>query len=348
MGIRRTFSRAGSVGRGVLRHGRTALWRVYSSLRSWGRYIVSGRRRGVVPKDKRSNQKRPEYVPGRRIRIEHLHKAFAQLPAHMNDQTKSLSLGSGVLRTLLGNDWFDRHIMSAGKRGVLTVDESSPEARERSFGVTIDLAEVIYNLQDVPNFDECMKRLYEGNIEGTLAELAFARMLYINQAPFRFIVPQGVKKRDYDFEILYPGNVIACADAKCKIEGTDFTEKRLLDVLKQAREQLPNESPGIAFVKVPSRWLADPQFAPLSVQCARRFLGGVRRIVSVKWYSTVVTWNNNMMMIQHAYKEISNSVTDFGNNVNWNVFKSDAYPPEWNGAPPHWQRIFYFPGGKPR
>ena len=189
--------------------------------------------------------------------------------------------------------------------------------------------------------------MYEGNIEGTLAELDFGRMLFINKVPFLFVILQDVKKLDYDFEILYPSGIVACADAKCKIEATTFTENGIRNVLNEARKQLPNERPGIVFVKVPARWLEDPNFVPLSIQCARKFLGGVPRVVAVKYYCSPVVWANNVLIIRHAFKEVSNPITEFGNNLNWDIFQKGEFPPEWNGSPPWWQRFFCFPTGNP-
>jgi hypothetical protein len=140
---------------------------------------------------------------------------------------------------------------------------------------------------------------------------------------------------------------VACADAKCKIEATTFTENGIRNVLNEARKQLPNERPGIVFVKVPARWLEDPNFVPLSIQCARRFLGGVPRVVAVKYYCSPVVWANNVLMIRHAFKEVSNPITEFGNNLNWDIFQKGEFPPEWNGSPPWWQRFFCFPTGNP-
>jgi hypothetical protein len=120
-----------------------------------------------------------------------------------------------------------------------------------SFFRVMDPAEVIYNLQPVPGFDECITRMRAGDIEGTYAELDFGRMLYLNKVPFRFVVPQGTTGRDYDIEIEYPNGTIASADAKCKIEGTDFSSNTIENTLKKARKQLPDSMPGIVFVKVP-------------------------------------------------------------------------------------------------
>jgi hypothetical protein len=289
-------------------------------------------------------------VRGRRVQLKALHKTWAAICAdpRIVDHGRWVSLGCGVVRAFLTKEWFDQYVMPEGKKGVLTIDESAPVNRERTLGRIVDFAQVLYNLQHTFGFDECLARLYEGNIEGTLAELDLGRMLYINRVPFRFIIPTGRKKSDYDTEILYSNGLIACADAKCKIETTNFTENGIRNVLKDAREQLPNDKPGIVFVKVPARWLGHKNFADVSIKCARRFLGGVPRIVSVKYYASPVVWHNNMLMIQHAFKEVSNPRTNFGNDVDWNIFKAGPLPSEWSGAPPWWQRIFYFPDGKPR
>ena len=47
----------------------------------------------------------------------------------------------------------------------------------------------------------------------------------------------------------------------------------------------------------PLRNKAGPNFADVSVNCARRFLGGVQRIVSVKYYASPVVWHDNNLMI---------------------------------------------------
>jgi hypothetical protein len=57
---------------------------------------------------------------------------------------------------------------------------------------------------------------------------------------------------------------------------------------------------------------------------------------------------DGVMMHQHAYKEVSNPKTEFGDGVNWDIFRKFQLPPEMNGMPPHWQRILFFPDGKPK
>jgi hypothetical protein len=293
---------------------------------------------------------KPAAIIRRRMSFQQLQRGFDSLPpdVRINGQTQSLALATGVLRAFMNADWVERHIVADGrKKGFLSIDESDPLRREMSFFRVMDLAEVIYNLQPVPGFDECITRMRDGDIEGTYTELDFGRMLYLNKVPFRFVVPQGATGFDYDIEIEYPNSVIAAADAKCKIETTDFSENTIRNTLNKARKQLPASSPGIVFVKVPPRWIADAKNVAAMLEVARSFLRRTRRVVSVKYYSSPITFADNMLRHDHAYKELSNPVTDFGNDADWNIFRKFRLPPEMNGMPAHWQRIIFFPDGKP-
>jgi hypothetical protein len=294
----------------------------------------------------KSNMSAPErndhkMVPHVRLGPTDIKKLEDQIPPHLDEQEKALALGCGVLRAFLGAEWVERHIISDGrKKGFLSVDDSDDAKLAESCFRLIDLAETLYNLQNVPGFDECLYRMRQAaEIEGPLAEFDFARMLFFNKVPFRFVETTGVKKQDYDFDIIYPNSIAACADSKCKMHTADFTENGLFNVFKKARAQLPNDRPGIIFVKVPERWFDEEEFKRLSIPCAKRYLGGVQRIVSIKFYTTRFVWRDNLMKVEYAFKEISNSTTEFGNNVDWNIFKTPEFLAGSNDVPEHFDRI---------
>lgn len=90
------------------------------------------------------------------------------------------------------------------------------------------------------------------------------------------------------------------------------------------------------------------EFLSLAAQRARRFLGGTSRIVSVKYYASQLEFESGRMTHTHAYKEISNPQTDFGNDINWDIFGPLITAPGRPGVPAHWQRILFFPDGIPR
>lgn len=79
----------------------------------------------------------------------------------------------------------------------------------------------------------CWDRLKTHDPEPYLAELRVGRILYINDANFRFVAPTGERGVDYDLEIIYPDGTIVCAETKCKIEGTDASAATINNALKR-------------------------------------------------------------------------------------------------------------------
>jgi hypothetical protein len=288
-------------------------------------------------------------VQRNRITPKALQDVFDQIPNEFNGFQQSCTLASAVVRGFLGEEWFDRHVIpNRRKPGFFTMDESNAVQLDTSAYRIMILAEALYNLQNVPGFDECITRMRDGDIEGTYAELDFGRMLYLSQIRFRYVVQSGLKGRDYDVEVIYPSALVVCGDAKCKVEATEFSAKTIDDTLEKTRRQLPDDRPGIVFVKLPPRWMEIHNFADVCVGIARDFLRTTRRVVSVKYYSAPVVFRDGFVGIQHAFMEVSNPITDFGNLQNWDIFRTDPMPPEWNGMPPWWQRIMYYPDGEVR
>jgi hypothetical protein len=187
-----------------------------------------------------------------------------------------------------------------------------------------------------------------GDIDGTYAELDFGRMLYLYRAPFRYVVASGIAENDYDIELRCPNGMTACGDAKCKLETTIFSKNTLDQALEKARSQLPKTRPGIIFMKLPLTWLEIPYLLQSCIETAADFLRTTERVVSVKYYSTHIAVVDDGLFIHHAGKEISNPITYFGNDVDWDIFPPNLLPYDWNGMPPWWQRIIYYPDGRPR
>lgn len=161
---------------------------------------------------------------------------------------------------------------------------------------------------------------------------------------FRYVVPQGVKGKDYDAEIVFPDGVVACADAKCALENTGLKAKAIFNKLEKARKQLPADQPGIIFVKMPPHWMTAPEFVSTTVEQAHALFAQTERIVSVKFYVAPTRIEGRYVMQQHAYKELSNPKTRFCSR-DWTLFRRFDLPAEAGGMPPHWQRSLMFPDG---
>ena len=76
------------------------------------------------------------------------------------------------------------------------------------------------------------------------------------------------------------------------------------------------------------------------------FLRTTRRDVSVKFYVSATVFQSGWVKIEHRFAELSNPVTDFGENVNWDIFHKHTNVPA-SGMPAHWQRILFYPDGVP-
>jgi hypothetical protein len=276
-------------------------------------------------------------------------EAFAaSLPDEMRKEPGGTVAGIAfkTVAHFFGADWFASHIRHDSlRRGFLNLDFSSNERREASTFRVIELAENLYNLQHIEGFTACIDQMRGGGekVESTCAELDFGRFLYIHDIPFQFIVPQMVKGADYDFEVTYPDGLKVAADAKCKIEAAAIDPDTLRNSIRKARSQLPDDRPGIVFAKVPQTWLDDPATVQRMVSVARAALASTGRIVSVKFYVSVLQIGDGMVWHRHAFREITNLSSRFHGGRNWDLFANYVVPSSWNGMPPKWQRIFLWP-----
>jgi hypothetical protein len=189
----------------------------------------------------------------------------------------------------------------------------------------------------------------KGVVEPTYAELDLGRMLYCGRVNFRFVEPQQIKGLDYDIEITLADGMIVCADAKCKIEATDFSVGTVENSLEKARRQFPKDRPSVIFIKVPARWLKQPTATPgLSLNgIAEKFLCGTERIVSVKFYFSDIAYVDKEVTHEHSFKEISNHNNRFDRSRDWNMFAEPPVSRGWNGMPRIWRRLLFFPNCGP-
>jgi len=217
-----------------------------------------------------------------------------------------------------------------------------------------DLAELLINLQHIDGFDELIERMKTAEAESSLAELHVGRLLYINDAQFKFVVPKMKKKgEDYDLEITYPDGLVVCGETKCKIESTQLTAKTIENALRAARGQLPEDKPGIVFLKFPQQWFEGDQKSSaerLMVETAIAFFRGeppriprTTRVVSVKYYVEPLSWANGIVGQGHLFKEVSNPHNKFNPTRNWSLFHYRPTTDHWNKLPAKWIRLVNFP-----
>ena len=257
-----------------------------------------------------------------------------------------------VIAAFLGRDWVEKHMIAqtlgkAGATGYFQMEFGDDLSRETKSMRMYDLAEILMNLQLVEGFSECIERMKTGDadqVEATFAELQFAKLLYVHDIDFRLVVPEKTKGgKNYDFEFRLPSHPIVCADAKCKLETTDIDAESVRSSLDKARAQLPNDQPGIIYVKVPQHWFDRPEMSEALRKIATDFMRGTGRVVMVCYYISHLTMEplNKRTMHRHAFQENQNSKTRFPYR-DWRLFKNYTVPPEWDGMPPKWIRLMNF------
>jgi hypothetical protein len=263
-----------------------------------------------------------------------------------NANRQIFTLAASIIRHFFGQQWYEVHIIqdAANSRpaGFLRLDFSSDFERERKTARFLDFAEMLFNLQHIDGFDDRIDQMRTGQIEATFAEFDFARFLYLHDIAFRFVEASGVKGEDYDCAIQYADGREACADAKCRLEGTELRPETIRNSLNKARtNNLPADKPGIVFVKVPQDWLEQQEVRIGIRDVVKSFLRNTERIVSVVVYANVLAVaENTMMLMRHRFEEYPNLRHRFDMSKSWTLFKDYKVPEEWGGAHPKWVRVF--------
>jgi hypothetical protein len=272
---------------------------------------------------------------------------WEQLPA---DKRSDFTISFEIIRGFMGLNYLKKHFdPDLPKESFFKISYGTSEKEATKNYRVIDFAEVLINLRDIEGFDQCITRMREAdNPESGLAELHIAKMLYVNRWPFKFVKPRGNRGNDYDMEISR-NNLTMCADTKCKIETTDLSSKTITSTLENGRTQLPPGGPGVFLVKIPQKWMENPDWEQITVQGARDFFAmGTQRVVSVVFYMESLHYQDGWLGQGHLFKEIINPRHKLGQGTDWRLFEKWKPPPVApNTMPPFWARLSNFPTGLP-
>jgi hypothetical protein len=282
----------------------------------------------------------------RHITDQNLLNMIAKFPPDVlhDDSKRAFCTSIGIVKHFFGPDWAEEYISPASRTPsfLRVIPGDGPETQLTTFRI-VDFAELLFNLQGIEGVESCLDRMRQGNIEATYAELDFGRMLYSAGVVFKFVEPRQEKGADYDIEIVMADGTTVCADAKCKIETTNFSEKTVQNTLGHARRQFPKDRPSAIFVKIPVRWVETVEAAAQLNAIAHRFLRGTQRVVSVKYYVVQADYENGTLSHRHGFREISNPNNRFFPTRNWDMFAEPNPTNNWNGMPLRWKRILFFP-----
>lgn len=191
-----------------------------------------------------------------------------------------IDLAESTLVEFLGADWVDRNVRTAASRDFFRVARSGDMDDFRHHHRYIQLAEMLFNLQEVPGFEKRIEAIVKNNVETGVAELEVGKFLKSCGLNFAFREEVGRKGEDYDVSVdLEPGHLPV--EAKCKVEGTEYSEATLRNTLADARGQLPSDESGVIFLKLLEEWFLGDDTVEALDTAVRRFLGSTGRVVGV-------------------------------------------------------------------
>lgn len=170
-------------------------------------------------------------------------------------------------------------------REYMRADADEAKDRFRNQQRALRIAQLLFNMQHVVGIEGRIEDLRVGKVESTVFELEAAALLVRRAVRFRFVTPVGTKGSDFDGEITLPDGTAVNCEMKCKVEGTDLTKGTELRSLKDARQQLPNGSPAVAFLKIPEEWIGDPRLDVVMSDALAEFFRNTERVVAV-----IVQW----------------------------------------------------------
>jgi hypothetical protein len=287
------------------------------------------------------------------VTLDEIRRAHSLIPQRRFEtiSARSDKLALEVIRRFLGVDWIAEHI-TAGK-GFLRNDRSTAVIETLRMR-RIVLSEMLYNFQDTKGFHNCLAELRAGQVESAYASMEIGRMLAtraIDRAmTFEFVTPTGVKRQDFDLAITLGDGTRVCGETKCKLEETKITIRTLEDSFSAAKRQLPEDAPGIIFVKYPHAWVADPSFVDRMRALATRFFERSPSIVSIKFYASQVVEEvhpsgGTAQKELIGFEEHMNPNHHFSQlrDREWQMFPSGRFDEDvphinYNGLP-SWQRL---------
>lgn len=143
------------------------------------------------------------------------------------------------------------------------------------------LAEHIFNLQSVEGFGKTLEEIKSGKVESLFAELESGGQLFRNNIKFKFIPPSGLKGCDYDIEIINESGENILCEVKNKIESASLEKGSILNPLKNSKAQLPKGKPALIFLKIPEKWVSNPDIKNIVDSAMEDFFRNTERIIAV-------------------------------------------------------------------
>jgi hypothetical protein len=232
---------------------------------------------------------------------------FPSIPP--SPEAMQYEMSATLLRAYVGDEWCDRNLAAAAAAEPYLTPKSTDafEAMKIQARV-VALGEMVFNLQHVPGGRERVARIARSSLEVAVSDLEAARLLALNGHSFRFVPERGVKGADYDIELSRELTTLCC-ESKCKLEATVLSEATIFNSLRNAADQLPNDAPGVVFVKLPESWVRSSTIAASAPAALRGFFSRSGRTVEVvlHWEEWEATNSGGVVRLAKYREEVNKS-----------------------------------------
>lgn len=261
---------------------------------------------------------------------------ITDFPGKVYDDWKIYGLAVKTLQHYLGEDWTKRNASAffeqktpkknRNGRNFLRTGNPVAEGQFRHELRLAQLAELIFNLQDVDGIGERIEKIKQGTLESFYGELECAAQIKKANLIFHFVIPSGNKGMDYDIEIMLPsGNKLNC-EMEVTTEEKDFRQSIIRNKLKDAKKQLPKGQPGMIFLKIPENWPRQHDTQIILSECIDKFFRKTNRVVAVilRWEDLIVDLSNVYPAVLKIMFQIkANTSSEFINseieNILWQI-----------------------------
>ena len=208
-----------------------------------------------------------------------------------------LGVSTELLRHLIDNEWVNQSIFKQHalieKKNRKGFDFLNAEESDFIWQHRIQyLAERVYNLKKVENFNYLRSEILNGELVSRFAELEVAAHLMRRNVKIKFVKPIGKKKSDYDLKII--DEVTINCEIKHKLNTTNLSFNTLKNSISRANKQLPKNEWGIIFFKISQEWIRDVNFKKHFLRVISAFFKRNQNILGVvlRWEEQDVNFKN--------------------------------------------------------
>jgi hypothetical protein len=192
---------------------------------------------------------------------------------------------------------------------------------------TIELAELLFNLHTIPNIELIYKRIVSdpSQMEATILELEGIKVIWFTELPFKLILPGGPKKQNYECEVELPKG-IACVEMKCKVETEHFSLSSLVNTLKKASNQLPEDHCGIIFIKILGMWVDSSEIRLFIEQAIAELQKTKPHIAEVIYYERTFLYDNGQSAYMGSARGLLNPNSPYADVIDGGLIKNLPEP----------------------